>query len=233
MDLKDARKRKGISQDDLARIVGMDQPTLSQLETGRRPLTLAGAIKMAAALDVPPKDLLVHNQGAVMEKAMDRGDASGVLHAAKSIVTASEGEGMTKEGEEYLDKLVQGAITFAEKSRDTGLFMGEDDVSSDGRDGLGRRVKSLKSAGAEPEAYTHDTRSPLEEADEDYDSYEYDGLTADGRDGNGIRVAAFHDSDDDNSEVEIEGLSSDDDNTGLDDDESPDPRPRDHNGIAL
>ncbi len=93
MDMKEARKRAGMNQEELAQAAGLDPSLVSRIESGQRPLTLASAIKFAGVLDVPPKDLLVHNQGQVMQRRMDAGDVPGVLHRGQVYCSCRRGGG--------------------------------------------------------------------------------------------------------------------------------------------
>lgn len=56
MTLKEIRKRRGLSQTELANLVGLKQTTISQYENGSRKPDLATAVKMASSLDIPLDD---------------------------------------------------------------------------------------------------------------------------------------------------------------------------------
>ena len=49
--LKDARKSRGFTQGEAARVVGLDQTAISRIETGRHVLRLDTLFKLLAALD--------------------------------------------------------------------------------------------------------------------------------------------------------------------------------------
>ena len=62
--LRELRLRSALSQEDLARLSGLSQVSISRLETGitmPRPSTLR---KLAIALDVPPTELWVSAHSA-------------------------------------------------------------------------------------------------------------------------------------------------------------------------
>lgn len=61
--LRKARIDKGISQEELARAIGMTQASISQFEKGLRMPTPANVHRLARILDVYDVDLLGDNQG--------------------------------------------------------------------------------------------------------------------------------------------------------------------------
>ena len=56
--LRRLRREKALSQQDLLRITGVAQATLSDLEGGKRQARASTLRKLAAALDVEPKELM-------------------------------------------------------------------------------------------------------------------------------------------------------------------------------
>lgn len=50
--LQDERKKKGISQEKLAKMIGVTERTISYWETGKRKMTLENADKVFKALNV-------------------------------------------------------------------------------------------------------------------------------------------------------------------------------------
>lgn len=56
--IKEIREAKGLTQDDLAKIVKMSRSYLAQIETGVRGLTVKKQAAIAAALEVEPGDLV-------------------------------------------------------------------------------------------------------------------------------------------------------------------------------
>jgi transcriptional regulator with XRE-family HTH domain len=58
MQLRRLRRARALSQRDLARITGIAQDTISQLETGKREAQPRTIRKLAEALGVQPKELM-------------------------------------------------------------------------------------------------------------------------------------------------------------------------------
>lgn len=56
--LRAIRVARGVTQEDLARLLGVDRVTISRYEAGTRPMTIPTLLHLAAFLDVPPGDLL-------------------------------------------------------------------------------------------------------------------------------------------------------------------------------
>lgn len=56
--IRQTRKRKGITQDQLAEMAGLDRVHLYRLETGRQSMTLRTLKLVADALDVPVRELV-------------------------------------------------------------------------------------------------------------------------------------------------------------------------------
>jgi transcriptional regulator with XRE-family HTH domain len=62
MNLKEARKQKGLTQEQLEIASGVDQPTISSIEIGRiKNPSWQIVAKLAKALDVPPEELFPVN----------------------------------------------------------------------------------------------------------------------------------------------------------------------------
>lgn len=57
------RLRSGLTQKKLAALSGIRQTVISEYETGRRPLTLAAALKLAPHLNVPAERLMNAEEG--------------------------------------------------------------------------------------------------------------------------------------------------------------------------
>ena len=115
MDLRAARKQRGWSIYDLAESTGVAASNISALETGGRILGQRLASKFARHLDANSAELVIGNRLAAMDRAMKRKDAEGALAAARSMVETTKEMELTNEGEELLDRLVDEALTFAEK----------------------------------------------------------------------------------------------------------------------
>ena len=56
--LRDARRRRGLSQSEVSQSAGITQASLSNYETGKRELPLSTILNLAAALDVSLGDLM-------------------------------------------------------------------------------------------------------------------------------------------------------------------------------
>jgi transcriptional regulator with XRE-family HTH domain len=52
------REERGLSQENFAHVAGLDRTYVSGIERGRRNPTLDIIVQLAAALEVPPSDLL-------------------------------------------------------------------------------------------------------------------------------------------------------------------------------
>ena len=57
--LRDYRKAKGLSQEVLSGLAGLDRTHYSKIERGLRSPTLETLFKIANALDVPPHELII------------------------------------------------------------------------------------------------------------------------------------------------------------------------------
>ena len=56
--IREARRRRGLSQSEVSQAAGITQASLSNYETGKRELPLSTVMNLAAALDVPLGDLM-------------------------------------------------------------------------------------------------------------------------------------------------------------------------------
>ena len=66
--LRDARKRKGLSQTEAGKCVGIDQPTLSKIERGESNARIDTLFRLLAALDL---ELLVLHREATSSQNGD------------------------------------------------------------------------------------------------------------------------------------------------------------------
>ena len=57
-ELRRLRRERALSQQELGRMTGIAQSTISNLELGNRPARLASVRKLAEALGVEPKELM-------------------------------------------------------------------------------------------------------------------------------------------------------------------------------
>ena len=62
--LEELRKRKGMSQDELAKAVGCTQAAISKFEIGESNPSLETLVKIASALDVSFDELIIREQSA-------------------------------------------------------------------------------------------------------------------------------------------------------------------------
>ncbi len=114
MDLKAARKQKGWRRFDLEERTGVAAHNVSALETGGRIMGKRLANKLAGHLDASSTELMVGNRAAAMKRAIKENDALAVLTCAKAIVEAVRDQELTGEDREFLDRLVNDSLAFAE-----------------------------------------------------------------------------------------------------------------------
>ena len=58
MNLKEIRKGKGLTQEELADAIGMDQASISRIENRKQPVTVEQLRSIADALEVPIEQLV-------------------------------------------------------------------------------------------------------------------------------------------------------------------------------
>jgi transcriptional regulator with XRE-family HTH domain len=56
--IREAREKRGLSQERLAFEAGLDRTFISSIEAGRRNITFASLLKVTKALDLKPAELL-------------------------------------------------------------------------------------------------------------------------------------------------------------------------------
>nr|WP_268236023.1 helix-turn-helix transcriptional regulator [Cribrihabitans marinus] len=78
MRIKEIRKRKGMSQEELAGLIDLSRPYLAQIESGARNLTAKKQEMIAAALEVDPVELVDFS-------APDQDDEKMLLMAFRSL----------------------------------------------------------------------------------------------------------------------------------------------------
>jgi transcriptional regulator with XRE-family HTH domain len=61
--IREARKKRGLSQERLAFEADLDRTFISSIEAGRRNITFASLLKVSRALGVKPADLLRRWEG--------------------------------------------------------------------------------------------------------------------------------------------------------------------------
>lgn len=62
--VRQLRDKRGLSQERLGQVAGLDRTFVSSIEAGRRNVTLVTIHKLAIALEVAPADLLQSQGGA-------------------------------------------------------------------------------------------------------------------------------------------------------------------------
>lgn len=131
MNLKELRKARGLSQEQLAELVpDMDHSMISRLESGERPMSAKSASALGSVLGVNPAGIRVENLAVVLKMAIDRDDAPAVLEHTTAILEATEGQDLSREGEQVIEALYESALTYAEKVRGSGssLLLGEPEL---------------------------------------------------------------------------------------------------------
>ncbi len=58
MNLREIRKGKGLTQEELADAIGMDQASISRIENRKQPITVEQLRSIAQALEVPIETLV-------------------------------------------------------------------------------------------------------------------------------------------------------------------------------
>lgn len=61
------RKEKGVSQEVLSGLAGLDRTHYSKIERGLRSPTLETLFKIASALEIPPHDIVAQIEDALLE----------------------------------------------------------------------------------------------------------------------------------------------------------------------
>lgn len=108
-DLKQLRRELGVTQTELANAVGVSGPYITQVENGSKAVSLELALRMAAALNVHPANLLVRCQSVRRADTLDLLSGHDVNEVMES-----------KDGRRYLLRLVRtmleaGDVSFAEQ----------------------------------------------------------------------------------------------------------------------
>lgn len=75
--LRSARKRAGITQNDLAETVGISRSQYSLIECGLRNPTYGGAVRMAERLMVPVERLFSDHEGFKLKQNLQRSATEG------------------------------------------------------------------------------------------------------------------------------------------------------------
>jgi DNA-binding XRE family transcriptional regulator len=187
-DLKTARNNAGLSQGDLATLVGTKRENISTWESGKQGMSRKTAARLSNHLDTSEGEILTANRLNEYQRAKIAGNAAGAILAIKGLIEGLGEADLTPEGEKFLDDLADDAIEFAGvggKSEDREVY-GEDPE----RDPLGHLVGVSKAASSR-EAGIWPSLSGG--APPDPEAEPYDPLGHDGRDVNGHRVAPLPD----------------------------------------
>ena len=62
LNLKELRKRKGLTQQELADLINVHRVTIAEYESNRVEPTLDKIVKISIALDITPNDLIGYNE---------------------------------------------------------------------------------------------------------------------------------------------------------------------------
>lgn len=173
MDLRTARKRAGLSQEQLAVKAGIEQSNISALESGSRPLGERLAERLAQHVPAYAPELVVKNRVARLSKALDTGDKVGALEECLVILKTCQPyeHHFDEDFKRDLTRLANYVSKFA-----AGDFDEDYDDFDDGRDFHGRRIRPLD-------------RHEVFDYGEDYDDFD------DGRDIHGLRIRPLRESD--------------------------------------
>lgn len=182
MSISRAMKKWGLGTGELADLSGVEAKNLSAYKNGSRTMGRLAATKLSAELEESPTELMFGNRAAMLDRATKRGDRRGALQACKGMVEVGEEAGLD---DESLDQIVEIGTKFAAETA-PGLLMDDETLSSDGRDGFGRKVKKSFPRTATPE----ESAAFRAEFEDD----EYDGIDDEGRDSRGIRVRPMKES---------------------------------------
>lgn len=96
LDLKAARRRRGITQADLAEMVGVEQPTVQRWESGKRTPDTLQLVALADALGIEPGELFGgHAVTALGPRLFVKGDVAGGVWREAWEIDADEWEAFT------------------------------------------------------------------------------------------------------------------------------------------
>jgi len=114
--LKTARTKAGLTQRELAKMIGTDRANIAGMESAARSMSVKMAERLAERVDAGSAELVIANRLAAMKTAKKENDAASVLLAAKGILEIAGGEELTPAGEAFLDAVADEALEFAGKS---------------------------------------------------------------------------------------------------------------------
>lgn len=70
--IRDLRAEKGLSQEVLSGLAGLDRTHYSKIERGLRSPTIDTLFKIAYALEIPPHELMIAFEAALTKQKNDR-----------------------------------------------------------------------------------------------------------------------------------------------------------------
>lgn len=190
--LRAARKRAGLTQQELANLVGTHRENLSQWESATKGLSFKMAKRLAGHLeDAHPGEMVTANRLSAYKRAKSEGDAAGALLAVKGLIEAVGDEDLNEAGQRFLNDLADDALAFAEKSsgghEDTEVY---GVIPDEGRDPAGYNVGVTKAAASRSGAASIYPDLPRSRGSAGLpDPEEYDEPGHDGRNLHGHRVA--------------------------------------------
>jgi transcriptional regulator with XRE-family HTH domain len=116
--LRESRNKAKKTQAMLSAVTGLDQGYLSRVESGERSLGPAAAKRLAMVLkNTNTPTLIFSNRYAMLRRAVDRGDVSGVMQAARSAFKVAERNGWLDDGgDRALSELLDAATKFVESA---------------------------------------------------------------------------------------------------------------------
>ncbi len=89
------RNELGLTQEQLAKIVGKQRTSITNIEAGRQNLTINTLLVLSAALSLSPSELLedIQLDGSVYERAAEiRAQINALQHELRTLLTDNESE---------------------------------------------------------------------------------------------------------------------------------------------
>jgi len=192
--LKTARTKAGLTQRELAEMIGTDRANIAGMESAARSMSVKMAERLAERVDAGSAKLVIANRLAAMKTAKKENDAASVLLAAKGILEIAGDKDLTPEGEAFLDAVADEALEFAGVGPVSKSASPDQEVYGyeETRDPAGRRVSNAKAA----ESRQTGIWPSMGGGSVLPDPEDYDPIGHDGRDINGHRIAPLPDEDD-------------------------------------
>lgn len=98
--LRDARRRRGLSQSEVSQSAGITQASLSNYETGKRELPLSTILNLAAALDVSLGDLMETPEIIVLRDSRIANAVRALMDSPELLESVINGEEIDSEAVE-------------------------------------------------------------------------------------------------------------------------------------